>query len=149
MRGLLRIALMVIAFMMLSTNVMAQSTNVSWDTPTTKCDGSALNNLVGYNLWWGETGRPTSNVMPGIPSTHTIPACDTSAFTQFLYDSTQAVGLVNAQTIDLGTSPLERTFYITVTAVSAEGESIYTNQLVKVVPPTLLPPSHPPNPAAD
>jgi len=149
MRGLLRTVLfVVIVFGMLSTSVMAANVTARWNTPTMRCDGSPLTSVTGYNIGWGEVPRPLGSAMPGVPSTHSIPACDTSTFIQYSYPNTQTVGNINTLTIDVGTSPQERTFYLAVTTISPEGESTYSNEAVKVVPPTLLAPS-PPSVVAD
>ncbi len=144
MYRLLRMVLIVVVISMPSV-VMARNVNLSWDTPLIKCDGTALTNLTGYRMWWGESPRPTGDLMPGIPMAHEIPACDTAVFTQYSYPNTQALGNVNSLVLDVGMSGLERTFYFAISVVNPDGESTYSNEIIVTVPPTMAPSLPPTN----
>lgn len=127
--------LVLLAFVLVSVPVMAASMTLSWDAPALNCDESALTDLAGFTVWWGNTPRPS-----GVP-----PTC--GAPDETVYLNSFMVGPADTQAVlSVFDMEIERTLYISVTAFDSYGnQSHYADELVWFVPPTMVAPGIPTN----
>jgi len=89
----------------ISSNAMAAEVDLLWDAPTTNSDGSALNDLAGYTVYYGAASRNSSN-----------------------YTTSVNVGSATNYTV-LSLNP-SFTWYFAVTASDDSGnESVFSNEV--------------------
>lgn len=88
------------------TTVALRSADLSWTAPTQNVDGSALTNLAGYKVYWGNAPRAYA-------SSASVSGAGTTTFT---------------------TNLTPGTWYFAVTAIDSTGaESEKTNEVSKTV----------------
>jgi hypothetical protein len=67
------IPVLALSLLLLCQSVEAHTyASLSWEAPTTNTDGSALNDLAGYKIYYGETSVASGSCPSGYPSGNTI-----------------------------------------------------------------------------
>lgn len=139
-----RFMLAILLVLMMAVPAFAASVTVNLTLPTENCDGSTIGPLQDVVLHFDVNPRPAGPSMPGTPRVSSNPLCDTSSFTQYVYPFTEVVNPPTfPHVLQLGESEQERTFYVTASARTADGESVYSNEMSVVVPPLGLSPNPP------
>ena len=98
--------------LMLGT-IMAVSTTLSWQAPTTNEDGSPLTDLAGYTIRWGmNAGGPYPNIVD--------------------------VGMILSADIDVGSQDGTTVYYVATAYDTSGNQSAFSNEVSKTYP-TLAP----------
>lgn len=99
----------------------AWSTTVEWKAPTESCGGTALDPpLTHFTIYWGRTGRGSSSADTECPPNRAF---------QYEHSIEVPAGLTSYE-LSIA-EPGE--WYVTMTATNADGESGYSNEVIKTV----------------
>lgn len=110
------LAILVFQQVVVARTVFAAGAMLSWDPPTTNMDGTVVNDLAGYKIYWGISSGVYQNIV-------TAPICNNCPV--------PVAGATERSCVTLSPGA---TYYFAVTAYDIDGnESDYSNEVSKTI----------------